>query len=112
MIIGLGEFYALAAAFAWSIAVILFRQSGQQLGPFALNLFKNLLLFTLLVQALNARGIRAVMVGTGQTTLIQGGRYGAALDALVPQFISGEVEHQVVAILTLNHDLLEPAQMI
>ncbi|RNL63744.1 DUF1611 domain-containing protein [Nocardioides marmoriginsengisoli] len=51
---------------------------------------------TLLVQALNARGIKAVMVGTGQTTLIQGGRYGAALDALVPQFISGEVEHQVV----------------
>lgn len=52
---------------------------------------------TLLVQALNARGIRAVMVGTGQTTLIQGGKYGVALDALVPQFCSGEVEHQVVA---------------
>ena len=51
---------------------------------------------TLLVQALNAVGIRAVMVGTGQTTLIQGGKYGAALDALVPQFISGEVENQVV----------------
>jgi len=51
---------------------------------------------TLLVQALNDRGIRAVMVGTGQTTLIQGGKYGAALDALVPQFISGEVEHQMV----------------
>lgn len=51
---------------------------------------------TLLVQALNERGIKAVMVGTGQTTLIQGGRYGAALDAMVPQFISGEVEHQVV----------------
>lgn len=52
---------------------------------------------TLLVQALNARGIKAVMVGTGQTTLIQGGKYGVALDALVPQFCSGEVEHQVVA---------------
>ena len=51
---------------------------------------------TLLVQALNAVGIRTVMVGTGQTTLIQGGKYGAALDALVPQFISGEVENQVV----------------
>jgi uncharacterized NAD-dependent epimerase/dehydratase family protein len=51
---------------------------------------------TLLVQALNARGIKAVMVGTGQTTLIQGGRYGVALDALVPQFCSGEVEHAVV----------------
>ena len=52
---------------------------------------------TLLVQALNARGIKAVMVGTGQTTLIQGGKYGVALDALVPQFCSGEVENQVVA---------------
>lgn len=51
---------------------------------------------TLLVQALVARGINAVMVGTGQTTLIQGGKYGVALDALVPQFCSGEVEHQVV----------------
>jgi len=52
---------------------------------------------TLLVQALNARGVKAVMVGTGQTTLIQGGKYGVALDALVPQFCSGEVEAQVVA---------------
>jgi uncharacterized NAD-dependent epimerase/dehydratase family protein len=52
---------------------------------------------TLLVQALNAHGIKAVLVGTGQTTLIQGGKYGVALDALVPQFCSGEVEDQVVA---------------
>lgn len=52
---------------------------------------------TLVVQALVARGIRAVMVGTGQTTIIQGGRYGVALDALVPQFCSGEVENQVVS---------------
>src|SRR3954469_23081499 len=52
---------------------------------------------TLLVRALNASGIKAVLVGTGQTTLIQGGKYGVALDALVPQFCSGEVAHQVVA---------------
>lgn len=52
---------------------------------------------TLLVQALNARGVKAVMVGTGQTTLMQGGKYGVALDAIVPQFCSGEVEDQVVA---------------
>src|SRR4029077_19676339 len=49
----------------------------------------------LLVQALNARGIHAVLVGTGQTSLIQGALYGVALDALVPQFCSGEVENQV-----------------
>lgn len=52
---------------------------------------------TLLVRALNERGIRAVLVGTGQTTLIQGGKYGVALDALIPQYCSGEVENQVVA---------------
>jgi uncharacterized NAD-dependent epimerase/dehydratase family protein len=52
---------------------------------------------TLLVRALREQGINAVMVGTGQTTLIQGGTYGVALDALVPQFCSGEVENQVVA---------------
>jgi uncharacterized NAD-dependent epimerase/dehydratase family protein len=52
---------------------------------------------TLLVRALREQGINAVMVGTGQTTLIQGGTYGVALDALVPQFCSGEVEDQVVA---------------
>lgn len=58
---------------------------------------------TLLVQALNARGIKAVMVGTGQTTLIQGGKYGVALDALIPQFCSGEVENQVVAAFEGEH---------
>lgn len=52
---------------------------------------------TLLVKTLCARGVNAVMVGTGQTTLIQGGKYGVALDALVPQFCSGEVEDRVVA---------------
>jgi uncharacterized NAD-dependent epimerase/dehydratase family protein len=51
---------------------------------------------TLLVQALNARGIKAVLVGTGQTTIIQGGKYGVALDAIVGQYCSGEVENQVV----------------
>lgn len=52
---------------------------------------------TLLVQALKARGIKAVMVGTGQTSIMQGEKYGVALDAIVPQFCSGEVEDQVVA---------------
>jgi uncharacterized NAD-dependent epimerase/dehydratase family protein len=37
------------------------------------------------------------MVGTGQTTLIQGGKYGVAMDAIAPQFCSGELEAQVVA---------------
>lgn len=51
---------------------------------------------TLLTQALNARGINAVMVGTGQTSLIQGAKHGVALDAIAPQFCSGELEAAVV----------------
>jgi uncharacterized NAD-dependent epimerase/dehydratase family protein len=51
---------------------------------------------TLLVQALNAAGIASVLVNTGQTGLIQGGRYGIPLDAIPSQYCSGEVEAAVV----------------
>ncbi len=51
---------------------------------------------TILVGALNAAGIRAVLVSTGQTGLIQGGRHGIALDAIPAQFCSGEVEATVL----------------
>lgn len=51
---------------------------------------------TILTRALNDRGIRAVLVGTGQTGLIQGARYGVALDAIPCQFASGEMESSVV----------------
>ena len=51
---------------------------------------------TLLVQALQAHGIKAVLVSTGQTGLIQGGRFGVPLDAIPSQFCSGEVEAAVV----------------
>ena len=47
---------------------------------------------TILTRALNDRGVRAVMIGTGQTGLIQGARYGVALDAVPSQFCSGELE--------------------
>ncbi|NCF94270.1 MAG: DUF1611 domain-containing protein, partial [Verrucomicrobiaceae bacterium] len=51
---------------------------------------------TILTRALNDQGVRAVMVGTGQTGLIQGTRYGIALDAIPSQFCSGEMESTVV----------------
>jgi len=51
---------------------------------------------TILTKALNDHGIRAVLVGTGQTGLIQGARYGVALDAIPCQFASGEMESSVV----------------
>lgn len=51
---------------------------------------------TILAQALNARGIKAVMIGTGQTGLIQGARYGLALDAVPSQFCAGELEATII----------------
>jgi uncharacterized NAD-dependent epimerase/dehydratase family protein len=58
---------------------------------------------TVLTQALGERGIKAVMVGTGQTGLIQGARYGVALDAIPCQFCSGEMEGAVVEAFEAEH---------
>lgn len=41
MNLGIGEFYSLACALVWAVAVVLFKKSGESLGPLALNLFKN-----------------------------------------------------------------------
>jgi uncharacterized NAD-dependent epimerase/dehydratase family protein len=51
---------------------------------------------TILTESLNDAGIHAVMVGTGQTGLIQGAAYGVALDAIPAQFGVGELEGAVV----------------
>ena len=51
---------------------------------------------TVLTRALNAIGIKAVMVGTGQTGLMQGARYGVALDAVPSQFCAGELEATIL----------------
>ncbi len=52
---------------------------------------------TVLAKALNARGIKTVLVGTGQTGLMQGAKYGIAMDAVPPQFCCGELERVIVA---------------
>jgi len=51
---------------------------------------------TILTRTLNEHGAKAVMVGTGQTGLIQGARYGIALDAVPSQFCAGELEATIV----------------
>ena len=51
---------------------------------------------TILAKVLNAQGLNAVLVGTGQTSLIQGARHGVALDAVPAQFVTGELEAAVV----------------
>jgi len=58
---------------------------------------------TILTRALNASGLKAILVGTGQTGLIQGARYGVALDAIPSQFCSGEMEAAVVEAFEAEH---------
>ncbi|WP_299353586.1 DUF1611 domain-containing protein [uncultured Shimia sp.] len=52
---------------------------------------------TVLAHALNALNIKTVLVGTGQTGLMQGAIYGVAMDAVPPQFCCGELEGAIVA---------------
>ncbi|MGH1411851.1 MAG: DUF1611 domain-containing protein [Pelagimonas sp.] len=52
---------------------------------------------TVLARVLNANGIKTVLVGTGQTGLMQGAKYGVAMDALPPQFCCGELEGAIVS---------------
>ncbi len=51
---------------------------------------------TILKRALSDCGLKTIMVCTGQTGLIQGARYGIALDAIPSQFCSGEMEATIV----------------
>ena len=57
----------------------------------------------ILTKALNDCGIKAVMIGTGQTGLIQGARYGVALDAIPSQFCAGELEATIVEAFENEH---------
>jgi uncharacterized NAD-dependent epimerase/dehydratase family protein len=47
-------------------------------------------------KTLNSLGIKSIMVATGQTSLMQGSKYGTSMDALVSQFAIGEIENAVV----------------
>ena len=51
---------------------------------------------TILISALKKYRIKAVMISTGQTGLIQGAKYGVALDAVPSQFCAGELEATIV----------------
>ncbi len=50
----------------------------------------------LLVEALRERGLRVSFIATGQTGLLQGAKYGVAVDVLSSGFQTGEVEHAVI----------------
>lgn len=50
-----------------------------------------------LVEALERRGIATAMIGTGQTAWLQGARYGVIMDALINDFVAGEIEHAILS---------------
>ncbi len=49
----------------------------------------------LLVDGFEAAGMRAELVGTGQTAWMQGARYSVIMDSLINDFVAGEIEHAV-----------------
>ncbi|MEQ9592183.1 MAG: DUF1611 domain-containing protein [Cyclobacteriaceae bacterium] len=49
-----------------------------------------------LVDALKKEGLKAVFVTTGQTGILQGSKYGVAIDVLTSGFSTGEVENAVL----------------
>ncbi len=49
----------------------------------------------LLVDALEESGYSTELIGTGQTSWMQGVEYGILLDSLVNDFVAGEIEHVV-----------------
>jgi len=57
----------------------------------------------ILDKALNDRGLKSVFVATGQTGLMQGAKYGVAMDAIPDDFLVGEVENAVVSAYQGEH---------
>ena len=57
----------------------------------------------LLTDALNAAGLAATFVATGQTGLLQGSPYGVPLDSIKGDFMVGELEAEVVRAAEETH---------
>jgi uncharacterized NAD-dependent epimerase/dehydratase family protein len=51
---------------------------------------------TNLVEALRQSGLKTAFIATGQTGLLQGAKYGVAVDVLSSGFQTGEVEHEIL----------------
>jgi uncharacterized NAD-dependent epimerase/dehydratase family protein len=49
-----------------------------------------------LVEALKEEGLNAVFIATGQTGILQGSKYGIAVDVLTSGFATGEVENAII----------------
>ena len=51
----------------------------------------------LLVHGFRNAGLKAEMIGTGQTAWMQGAKYSMVMDSCINDFVSGEIEHAVVS---------------
>lgn len=51
----------------------------------------------LLVHGFKDAGLKAEMIGTGQTAWMQGAKYSMVMDSCINDFVSGEIEHAVVS---------------
>ncbi len=49
----------------------------------------------ILVHAFRNMGLKAEMIGTGQTAWMQGAKYSMIMDSCINDFVSGEIEHAV-----------------
>ncbi len=56
-----------------------------------------------IVEALKKKGIHAVFIATGQAGLLQGAKYGIALDVLTSGFTTGEVEKAIIDAVNTEH---------
>ena len=59
-----------------------------------------------LVEALQAEGLNAVFITTGQTGILQGSKYGIAIDMLSSGFATGEVENAILESLKEDPDII------
>ncbi len=60
-----------------------------------------------LVESLKKVGLNAIFIATGQTGILQGAKYGVAVDVLSSGFATGEVENAVIdAYKTENPDII------
>ena len=49
----------------------------------------------MLTNKLNEIGLKTILIGTGQTSWMQGAKYGIVLDAMINDFITGGLEHEI-----------------
>jgi uncharacterized NAD-dependent epimerase/dehydratase family protein len=49
----------------------------------------------ILMDSLKEEGIKAELIGTGQTAWLQGATYSLIMDSLINDFVAGEIEHAV-----------------